>query len=329
MQLILKNKKIILLSVLAFFIILTIYLIYYINRKKTANIKQPVTIETVGEINQEKPKELKSAVEKENEIYQAATEVKNPDKCNELEDKKRVDLCFKLLAINLADKNVCEKISSQSVKEDCYDYIYYKQAEKEKNIETCKSIINSDVQESCFFNLFEIDNYTEERCNKLANESKNLCLNDVIFTAAITNTDPNYCQKLPDKDSQEECFMTIFSDQSDLNFCKKFTEEINKICIDIISANQAIVRLDQKICNNISNEAEKSECKNSVDFFSDDDNDGLSNYQESIYRSNPNKADTDGDGHSDGEEVKNGFNPNGEGKLDLQSLQKKTDSQPE
>lgn len=48
----------------------------------------------------------------------------------------------------------------------------------------------------------------------------------------------------------------------------------------------------------------------------DTDIDGLGDYEEiKIYHTNPLLADTDGDGYLDGAEVKNGYNPNGPGKL--------------
>ncbi len=48
----------------------------------------------------------------------------------------------------------------------------------------------------------------------------------------------------------------------------------------------------------------------------DSDNDGLNNSEEiSQYKTDPNNPDTDGDGFKDGDEVKNGYNPNGSGKL--------------
>ena len=48
----------------------------------------------------------------------------------------------------------------------------------------------------------------------------------------------------------------------------------------------------------------------------DTDGDGLSDYEEvKIYHTDPLKADTDGDGFKDGDEVKNGYNPLGSGKL--------------
>lgn len=47
----------------------------------------------------------------------------------------------------------------------------------------------------------------------------------------------------------------------------------------------------------------------------DDDNDGLTNAKEATYGTDVHSVDTDGDGFSDGDEVKNGYNPAGAGKL--------------
>ncbi len=48
----------------------------------------------------------------------------------------------------------------------------------------------------------------------------------------------------------------------------------------------------------------------------DPDADGITNAEERLYGTDPNKADTDADTFTDGEEVKNGYNPLGAGKLD-------------
>ncbi len=48
----------------------------------------------------------------------------------------------------------------------------------------------------------------------------------------------------------------------------------------------------------------------------DTDDDGLTDWQEvTIYNTDPLQADSDGDSYSDGNEVENGYNPLGEGKL--------------
>ncbi len=48
----------------------------------------------------------------------------------------------------------------------------------------------------------------------------------------------------------------------------------------------------------------------------DSDNDGLTDDEERIYGTDINNPDTDGDGYLDGQEVKNGYNPLGPGKLE-------------
>lgn len=49
---------------------------------------------------------------------------------------------------------------------------------------------------------------------------------------------------------------------------------------------------------------------------SDLDQDGLSNEEEDLFHSDAWVADTDGDGFNDGEEVSNGYNPTGGGRID-------------
>ena len=55
---------------------------------------------------------------------------------------------------------------------------------------------------------------------------------------------------------------------------------------------------------------------NDQDARFDNDHDGLANYEEFKHNTDPYNPDTDDDGYKDGEEIKNGYNPNGEGKLD-------------
>ena len=52
-------------------------------------------------------------------------------------------------------------------------------------------------------------------------------------------------------------------------------------------------------------------------YMPDTDGDGLTDHEESYWNTDPNNPDTDGDGYTDQEEVSNGYNPTGEGKLEL------------
>ncbi len=49
----------------------------------------------------------------------------------------------------------------------------------------------------------------------------------------------------------------------------------------------------------------------------DYDGDGLTNKMEGLYKTDPNNPDTDGDGYSDSYEIDNGYNPLGDGFLDI------------
>ena len=49
--------------------------------------------------------------------------------------------------------------------------------------------------------------------------------------------------------------------------------------------------------------------ENSKNIFQDSDQDGLSNEEEKSFGTNPYNADTDGDGYSDGVEIKSGYDP--------------------
>jgi hypothetical protein len=58
------------------------------------------------------------------------------------------------------------------------------------------------------------------------------------------------------------------------------------------------------------------------DSLDDDDNDKLSNLEEYRYNVDPQNPDTDKDGFKDGDEVMKGYNPQGEGKLELKGIVK-------
>lgn len=54
-------------------------------------------------------------------------------------------------------------------------------------------------------------------------------------------------------------------------------------------------------------------------FSEDDDKDGLSNAKEVIYGTDPQKQDSDGDGHLDEDEVKNGYDPARAGNISIEN----------
>lgn len=54
----------------------------------------------------------------------------------------------------------------------------------------------------------------------------------------------------------------------------------------------------------------------------DSDNDGLTDLEENLFKTNVNKTDTDNDGYLDAQEIKSGYNPNGQGRIESTGLVK-------
>jgi hypothetical protein len=84
---------------------------------------------------------------------------------------------------------------------------------------------------------------------------------------------------------------------------------------DINSTTDIVVPENAKTLQEVvSDMMEANALQDSIDDL-DADEDGLTAKEETKYGTDPNKADTDGDGFSDGAEVGKGYNPLGEGKL--------------
>ena len=73
----------------------------------------------------------------------------------------------------------------------------------------------------------------------------------------------------------------------------------------LVSQKENQIEVNLKETN--SNLAEKNTPLNEAN--KDSDNDGLKDWEEKIYGTDPNNPDTDGDGYLDGKEIANGYNP--------------------
>ena len=110
-----------------------------------------------------------------------------------------------------------------------------------------------------------------------------------------------------------------YNDDSDITggTLKTLEENIEKKRqedLSVMQANLERVRLTDKDLDGLSDEEERKIGTNLEKADSDDD--GILDKDEfNIYKSNPIKSDTDGDGYKDGYEVLRGFSPVGTGKL--------------
>jgi hypothetical protein len=131
-----------------------------------------------------------------------------------------------------------------------------------------------------------------------------------VPTAPITaQTD---CTKLSSEIDRNQCVSQVsFINSADV--CKQDSD-----CLDRAKMNNAIMADDKGRCIGIVNKEILSQCQRATDRTLDSDADGITDYNEvHLYFTNPDNRDTDGDGHSDGEEINNSFNPCGSGAMPL------------
>lgn len=143
----------------------------------------------------------------------------------------------------------------------------------------------------------------------------------LAFVVKYYNDQPNQAADLNNKEenlSQKEAISE--NNQVDLNNNNRVDKnnELNnkqaeEECFDGLCAGEGPMVMDQDREGLYDFEEEKigTDSNNS-----DTDGDGLDDYYEvRIHRTDPLNPDSDNDGYSDGDEVKAGYNPNGEGKL--------------
>lgn len=317
-----KNLKyIIAISVPIIIIIITV-LLYY-SRNTTQNRlppnnrqQQQQDISNLGMIDIDINNQANTITQQDNQIYQAAANAGNADKCSKMSDDAQKDLCVKLLAIKSKDNQLCDKIINKDLIQECQDRVNFEIATQNKDLELCKTISEANLNSSCVINIISQNQYNEQDCEKLEDSNqKNLCLGHVLYEEATTKNDISLCQKIPGEGNNSECLNSIINEHDNLDYCQSLPDELQETCVQIIARKLAFEKKDKSLCDKISDSGIQNECKESVDGILDQDNDGLTNAQEKIYKTDPNNPDTDKDGYSDGDEVKDGFNPLGEGKM--------------
>ncbi|KKU90347.1 MAG: hypothetical protein UY19_C0003G0002 [Candidatus Wolfebacteria bacterium GW2011_GWA2_47_9b] len=164
-----------------------------------------------------------------------------------------------------------------------------------------------------------------------------------LWTVANEKEEANLCKLIKNPDWNERCrdgiFLNSARETKTLALCEKIVRAETKTickneldpltvancvlrghdaawCADFAIYQRATETYDRVLCETIKTEEFNSACGEiSVqDVLSDLDGDGLTDSDErNIYKTDPAKPDTDGDGYSDGMEVKSKYNPLGPG----------------
>lgn len=134
--------------------------------------------------------------------------------------------------------------------------------------------------------------------------------------------DENQCEGYETENEKSRCYSCFGELKGDVSLCEKTTLEFDK---EKCYMEIAKLTSDQDLCVKITDANLKKMCDSAIDTASylnntnvytlDFDNDGLNFVLEIKFATDIDNPDTDGDSYKDGDEVKNGYNPSGEGKL--------------
>lgn len=174
-----------------------------------------------------------------------------------------------------------------------------------KNVENCKDLGKADKIDECVYNI-AVQANSQEYCNKISDEKlKTDCLNSIDFLSISWGDNPNLCETISGAVHLENCYQEYFSKLNDRSQCDSVKIEMRKKqCADIVNKRLGTVFAQPAACDLIIDPKMKESCKNNVAIApKDSDNDGLPDDVEISYGTNPFKADTDGDGVSDYEEI--------------------------
>lgn len=196
----------------------------------------------------------------------------------------------------------------------------FKKAQENNSLDLCALVKDESSKNFCIQEL-AIKARATSSCLLISDqETQSNCLSITRLDSATVNKDLIECQKIEQPMLVKTCIERIA--ESDKNTdCNLITDpELKNNCLSVIYYQKAKSAKDVNICNQIPELIRRANCLSeleNIDLHSDADKDGLDFLQEIANNTDPNNPDTDGDGYTDGDEFKNGFNPDGQGTLAL------------
>jgi hypothetical protein len=200
-------------------------------------------------------------------------------------------------AISIESDYMCNAIEDEKNKDFCFKKIAY----IKKDINICENIKNEKIKINCQDNIYQ--------------------------EIALMKTSLINCLNIINKNKRVKCFNEIIKDNTDILICDSIknyeNEDLEKnnfnYCLDKVNFNNAFYNSDMSSCESINDSELKAVCMSvilKINLNSDSDGDGLNFLNEISYKTDPSNSDTDGDGYFDGDELKNNYNPNGEGNIE-------------
>jgi len=235
--------------------------------------------------------------------------------CDSILDLNEKNICFENIAIEKKDLKICEKINTDNYISNCGDKIKLEIALEKKDISLCSQTEEYYYLFVCIKDLINQENFAKHKCSELSENEKNICNDIFLEKEAIQEDDISVCSEISAENRKQECFIKFIKEKDSLDFCELLDGDVKNICMEILVNELAINNKDINICEKLSDPDLYYECASNTQLFIDPDKDNLENEDEEKYGTDPHNPDSDGDGYLDGDEVKNGYDPMGEGKL--------------
>ncbi len=197
-----------------------------------------------------------------------------------------------------ADPETCKKVKLEE------------NAVVQANVQLC-DMLEGDDRDGCVWEV-AVELGDQTLCQAISNSaSQVLCADEIVYDAAVASGSIAACDKIQDEIKRAGCKEGI--EPVTVENCAQIQQD-PAYCHLLSVTEDAKKKQDRRLCSEFAGE-DFIACVEQV-LVDDPDFDGLSTSEElDLYQSDPDHADTDGDGYQDGAEVEAGYDPAGSGKL--------------
>jgi hypothetical protein len=196
----------------------------------------------------------------------------------------------------------CERAQDPSL---CEQYAMKQRAVLSQDISVCEKL-QGGQKEDCLWGVANAKQ-DEKICERLKEEvSQTACADAILFDQAIRSSKIALCDKITRSLTKEGCEQYILGPITPDTCAARGKDAA--YCEMLSVSEQAIKAQDRSMCDVLKEDQEKL-CQERV-VFDDPDFDGLdSGSEKNVYKTDPRKTDTDGDGYSDKQEIDTGHDP--------------------
>lgn len=207
-----------------------------------------------------------------------------------------------------AVEQTCETATDKSA---CVEQQMQKLASQTGNVLFCDGL-SGDVYDACVWDLAN-DQKDPQLCSSMQNSDWKLrCEDGNYYAIAVDAGDVKLCDKIQNENKRSGCHRGL--EPITAENCSSVGGKPEK-CQFLNVVKLANQKQDAGLCDQLADEEQAELCKEEYVLIDDPDFDGLETDDELNYKTDPYKADTDGDGYNDLQEISAGYNPLGPGKL--------------